>query len=288
MSENPQSVILVTGATGNVGRQVVSQLLGTGSGVRAVTRNPDSAHLPGGADVMRGDLSDPDSLDACLDGVEAVLLVWPFLTAEAAPAVLRVIAEHARRIVYLSSLGVRDGVEPQADPINQFHADMEHLIEQSGLEWTFLRPSGFAANTLFWAREIRADGVVRAPFGAAARSLIHERDIAAVAARALTGDGHGGARYVLTGPQALTQVAQVRTIGEAIGRPLRWEEIPPEAARQQLLAEGWPPAVADGMLDAHAELVTEPELVTATVEAVTGAPARTFRQWATDHAGDFR
>ncbi len=105
--------------------------------------------------------------------------------------------------------------------------------------------------------------------------------------RALAGEGHGKAKYVLTGPEALTQVEQVHTIGEAIGRPLRFEEIPPEAARQQMVGY-LPPSAVNGALDAWARMVTEPEPVTSTVEDVTGAPARTFREWAIDHAGDFR
>ncbi|HEX6554257.1 MAG TPA: NAD(P)H-binding protein [Ktedonobacteraceae bacterium] len=282
-----QSLILVTGATGHVGRQVVSQLQGTGVAVRALARNPDSAGLQDGVDVVRGDLSVPDNLDACLNGVEAVFLLWPFMTADFAPAVLNAITKHARRIVYLSALSVRDDLEQQSDTITAFHAAIERLIEQSGLEWTILRSSGFATNTLGWAPQIRADGVVRWPYGAAARSLIHERDIAAMAVRALTSDGHGGAKYVLTGPQLLTQVEQVHTIGEVIGRPLRYEEISREAARQQMLTY-WPPALVDGALDTWARFVTEPEMVSSTVEEVTGAPARTFRQWAVDHASDFR
>ena len=193
-----QSKVLVTGATGHVGRQVVSQLLGTGAAVRAMTRNPDSAELPEDIEVVRADLSMPGTLKAYLDGVEAVFLLWPFLTAEAAAAVLDVVSKYARRIVYLSSMSVRDDIEEQADTISAFHADVERLIEKSPLEWTFLRCSGFATNTLGWAEQIRADGVVRWPYGAAVRSLIHERDIAAVAVRALAGEGHGKAKYVLT------------------------------------------------------------------------------------------
>lgn len=198
------SVILVTGATGNVGRHVVSQLLRTGAAVRALARNPDSAGLPDSVAVVRGDLSAPDTLDTCLNGVDAVFLLWPGLTADFAPAVLDVISKHARRLVFLSSLGVRDDLEQQPDPINALHADIEHVIEQSGLEWTFLRPGGFATNTLWWAPQIRADGVVRWVYGACARASIHERDIAAVAARVLTSGGHGAAKYLLTGPQTLT------------------------------------------------------------------------------------
>ncbi|MER5424436.1 NAD(P)H-binding protein [Streptosporangium roseum] len=281
-------MILVTGASGNVGRQVVSQLRDAGAAVRALVRDPSAAGLPEEVDVVRGDLSAPDTLEVALDGVESVFLVWPFLTADGAPAVLDVIGRHARRVVYLSSAGVREDVERQGDPINQFHADVERLIERSGLEWTFLRAGGFAANTLAWAPEIRDGGVVRAPFGAATRSLIHEQDIAAVAVRVLTGDGHAGAKHHLTGPELLSTVEQVRAVGEAAGRPARFEEIPVEEARRQMLADGWPTSVVDGIFDAHAGMVTEPERVTSTVEEITGVPARTFRQWAADHAGDFR
>ncbi len=282
-----QNMILVIGATGHVGRHVVSQLRRTGDALRALVRNPDSAGLASDVDVVRGDLSAPDTLDACLDGVEAVFLVWPFVTADFAPAVLDAVTKHARRIVYLSSLSVRDDLEQQTDPITACHAAIERLIAQSGLEWIFLRSSGLATNTLGWAPQIRAAGVVRWPYGAAARSLIHEQDIAAVAVRALTGDGHGVAKYILTGPQSLTQVEQVHIIGEVIGRTLRYEEISREVARQQMLTY-WPPALVDGALDAWARMVTEPELVSSTVGEVTGAPARTFREWAIDHAGDFR
>ena len=277
---------LVIGATGNVGRHLVEELTTAGVAVRALVRTA-AAGLPDGVEVVHGDLTEPDGLEACAAGVESVFLLWPFLTAEAAPPVLKAIAAHARRLVYLSSMSVRDDLAEQSDPISGFHADIERLIEASGLEWTFLRAGGFATNTLQWAPQIRAEGVVRWPYGAAARSLIDERDIAAVAARALTGEGHQGARYTLTGPEALTQVEQVRLIGEAIGRPLRFEEIPPEEARRRMLEGGWPPAYADGALGAWAAMARTPEPVSSTVEEITGTPPRTFRQWALDHAGDF-
>ena len=276
-------MILVTGATGTVGRQTVLQLLATGAEVRALTRHPEGARLPGAVEVMGGDLSEPGTLAPALKGVDAVFLVWPFTTAEGAPAVLDAIERETRRLVYLSSAG---GQRP--DPAGMFHADMEHLIEESRLEWRFLRPSGFAANTRLWAGQIRAGGVVRWPYGAAARSLIHESDIAAVAARALTDDGHGGEKPVLTGPELLTQAEQVHTIGEAIGRPVRWEEVTSDAVRGGLAAAFGDASFADHALDAWARFVDEPELVTSTVESITGAPARTFREWASDHADDFR
>jgi uncharacterized protein YbjT (DUF2867 family) len=276
--------MVVTGATGKVGRQVVTQLSERGVPVRAITRDPGSAGLPAGVEVVGGDMSDPASLEPHLAGADAVFLVWPFTSPEEAAdegsRVVQVLARQVPRIVYLSA-------QAAASRPNSFWATIERLIEQSGAAWTFLRPTGFAANTLMWADQIRSRGVVRWPYGAAARSLIHERDIAAVAVVAMTDGRHAGQKYVLTGPEAITQAEQARVIGEAIGRPVRWEELAPEEARQQLLAAWGDPAFVDSALATWAGLVTEPEPVTQTVEQVTGIPARTFKQWAGDHVSDF-
>jgi uncharacterized protein YbjT (DUF2867 family) len=212
-----------------------------------------------------------------------VFLVWPFTNADDAPGVLDVVQRQTHRLVYLSSAG---GQRPE--PVGMFHADVEREFEASELAWTFLRPSGFAANTRMWADQIRRDGVVRWPFGAAQRSLIDERDIAAVAVRVLTSDGHDGARYHLTGPEVVTQAEQVRAIGKAIGRDVRWEEVPADAVRDGLRAAFGNPSFADHALATWARFVEEPELVTGTVEEVTGRPARPFRDWAIEHADDFR
>lgn len=283
-----RSTILVTGATGRVGGQVVSQLRGTGVTVRALTRNPKAASFPEDIDVVRGDLSDADTLDVALDGVDSVFLVFPRLQADhAAPAVIKKIAQHARRIVYLSAAGVPDLQGEHVEGIIGSHAHVERLIKQSGMEWTFLRPSGFATNTLMWADQIRAGNVVRWFHGRATRSLIHEHDIGAVAVCVLTEEDHGEARYHLTGPGQLTQIEQARAIGEAIGRPVRFEELAPGIARQEFF-DGVPAALVDSILNAHAEMVNQPEPVTSTVQDLTGAPARTFYQWAIDHASEFR
>ncbi|SBW18133.1 SDR family oxidoreductase [Protofrankia symbiont of Coriaria ruscifolia] len=279
-------MILVTGATGNVGRQVTSQLLNAGVPVRALTRDPDSARLPHGVDIVRGDLLTPDTVATAIHGAEAVFLMWPFPTAKSAPSVLDALKEHARRIVFLSSGVVRDDLDKQANSIGRRHADVERSIERSGMEWTFLRPHGFATNTFSWAPQIRAGDIVRGAYGAAAMTLLHELDIASVAVHALIENDHVGRRYVLTGPEILTQVEQVHILGDAIGRPLLWEEIPPDAARQQMLS--WlPSSVVDVVLDGYAHMVTEPGPMTSTVEEITGVPARTFREWATDHVDDF-
>lgn len=197
--------VLVTGATGNVGRQVVSQLLARGVRVRAMARNPQSAGLPSQVEIVRGDLTIPATLDSCLNGVGAVFLVWQ-AAAEGIAAALERIGKHAQRIVFLSNLTVRDGTEEQAFPVTTMHAKIERLIEISGIRWTFLRPGAFASNArIWWGPQIRAGDVVRWPCPDAVTSPIHESDIAAVAVRALCEDGHAEAKYILTGPQSLTQ-----------------------------------------------------------------------------------
>ena len=278
-------MILVTGATGTVGRQVVAQLRERGVPVRGVSRDPAAADVPTGVEMVRGDLADPASVEPYLAGADAVFLVWPFnspeVTADLGARTAGMLARHVTRVVYLSA-------QPAAGRPDSSWAVMERLIEASGVAWTFLEPTGFATNTLMWADQVRRESVVRWPYGAAARSLIHEHDIAAVAVQALTETGHAGRRYVLTGPEAVTQADQARIIGEATGRAVRWEELPPPEARRQLLTAWGDPGFVDSALATWAGLVTRPELVTQTVEEVTGHPARTFRQWAASHADDFR
>ncbi|MFD6454893.1 NAD(P)H-binding protein [Nocardia sp. NPDC060220] len=280
------SRVLVIGATGHVGGQVAAQLAAGGTWVRASARDPRAASLPSGIEVVQGDLTVPDTLDSALDGIDAVYLTWPMLSAEIAERVVARIAAHARRIVLLSSASVRDDLDEQDHPIGRAHALIEQPITESSLEWTFLRPGGFATNTVEWAPQIRAGDVVRGAYGAATMPLLHEADIAAVAVRALTTDGHAGAKYHLTGPAALSRIDQVEAIGAALGRTLVWEEISPEDAVAQM---GWlPPDIARVVLRGLAGLVGTPGSVTSTVHDVTGSPARDYRRWAADHVADFR
>jgi uncharacterized protein YbjT (DUF2867 family) len=280
--------ILIIGATGRTGRKVVSQLAATGTRVRALVRNPHTAGLPPHVDVVRGDLTLPETLDECLDGIDAVFLVWTAPPDTVAPALER-IAKHARRIVFLSSpYKTAHPFFQQPNPVRVLHADIERLIETSGCQWTFLRPGMLASNALFWwARQIRAGDVVRWPYLAAPTAPIDERDIAAVAVRALCEEGHAGAEYVLTGPQSLSQFEQISTIGDVIGRSLRIEEMSPEEARDEWLTSV-PAFVVKMLLDAWAAAIGQPAFVTSTVAEITGAPARMFRGWATDHAAEFR
>lgn len=274
-------LILVTGATGNVGSNIVSELLDTGESVRALVRDPGAARLPAAVEMAQGDLTAPDTVEAALEGVGKVFLLWPSFDSEAATPILEALAGHARRVVYLSSEAVREDTAA-------YEGTVEWQLERLAREWTFLRPTGFASNTLLWADQIRSGDVVRWPFPEATRSLIHERDIADVAVRALTGDALVGARPIISGPEALTQAEQVETIGEAIGRPLRFEEISREAARGQLVETFGDPAFVDTALDAWAAMIDEPEVLTSTVQEITGTPARSLHRWALDHGDEFR
>jgi uncharacterized protein YbjT (DUF2867 family) len=280
--------VLVVGATGRVGREVVRELCAAGAFVRALARNPDACSFLPQVEVVRGDLTVPESLEGALDGVDAVFLVWVAPPATIDPAVERM-SKHVRRIVFVSApLKTAHPFFQQPNPTRMLHAAVERAIETSGIDWTFLRPGIFAANALhFWGPQIRAGNVVRWPYLGAPTAPVDERDIAAVAVRTLCDDGHAGAEYVLTGPDSLTQFEQISTIGRAIGRNLRIEEISPDEARRGVLAP-WPATVAEMLLAAWAAAVGRPAFLTSTVEEVAGSPARTFAEWAADHARQFR
>jgi len=280
--------VLVTGATGRVGRAVVLQLLSAGVPVRARTRRPAAADLPANVEAVAGDLTVPESLDVALTGVGAVFLLWA-ASPQTAPAVIDRIASHTRRVVFLSS--PHKTPHPffrQPNPMARFHAHVERLIAAARLESTIIRPGMFASNArLWWADTIRDGDVVRWPYGAAETAPIDERDIASVAARALSEVGHVGGDYVLTGSESLSQAQQVSVIGDVLGRRIRFEELSPEEFRHET-AGRWPRPVVDMLLAAWAATVGRPAYVTSTVADVVGSPPRSFRQWAVDHADAFR
>jgi uncharacterized protein YbjT (DUF2867 family) len=288
VTRETQHLVLVTGATGRVGRHVVAELLGAGVTVRALTRRPDAAALPAGVEVVAGDLTAPQSLDAALQGVAAVFLVWTAPQATA-PAVIERVAKQARRVVFLSS--PHQTPHPffqQPNPMAALHAGIERLIANAAVASTIIRPGMFASNTRFWwADAIRAGDSVRWPYGDVETAPVDERDVAAVAARALYEDGHAGGDYVLTGPESLSQAGQVRIIGEVIGRAIRFQELTPDEFRRET-AGRWPGAIVDMLLAAWGAAAGRPAFVTSTVADVTGSPARSFRQWAGDHADAFR
>jgi uncharacterized protein YbjT (DUF2867 family) len=284
-------VVLVTGATGRVGRLVVDELLRAGASVRALTRRPDQAALPAGVEVVAGDFAMPESLDPALEGAAAVFLVWTAAPA-AAPAVITRLAAHPsprpRRVTYLSApCRTPHPFFQQPNPMAAVHAEVERLLADTGLEVAVLRPGMFASNALpWWAPQIRAGDVVRWPYAAAETAPIDERDIAAVAARTLLDERHAGGDYVLTGPESLSQAAQVHAIGNAIGRPLRLEELSPDEFRREA-AGTWPAGVVEMLLAAWGAALGQPAFVTSAVHEILSSPPRTFHRWAADHAAAF-
>lgn len=288
MSHTDSAPVLVTGATGRIGRVVIDRLLAAGVPVRALTHRPEAAAtLPAQVDVFTGDLTAPESLDPALKGAGAVFLVWT-APPQTAAAVVDRLAAHLRRVVFLSS--PHQTPHPffqQPNPMAELHADIERLIAVAGLESTIIRPGMLASNSLaWWAPAIREGQVVRWPYGAAETAPVDDRDVAAVAARALYQDRYVGGDYVLTGPESLTQAAQVDVIGGALGRQIAFEEMTPDEFRH--LASGTvPSSVVDMLLAAWSAAVGQPAHVTTTVADILGTPPRTLRQWAADHATAF-
>ncbi|MFJ7414758.1 NAD(P)H-binding protein [Streptomyces sp. NPDC098077] len=270
--------ILVTGATGTVGRRVVEQLLERGEHVRALTRDPARADFPDGVDVVRGDLTDPASLGPALDGVSGLHLITfggesfaPLETAEEILALAR--KAGVRRVTVLHGGG---------------ETPMETAVRASDFAWTVVMPVEFMANALEWAPGIKSEGVVREPFVNRLSAMVHETDIGAVAAAALTEDGHGGQEYLVTGPQALTVGDKTAALAAARGADVELVELTEEQALEVWRGQGMPEDVIGFLIAVYRDTPPEGRTVLDTVEKVTGRPARTFAQWAEEHADHFR
>jgi len=285
--------IVVTGATGFVGRHVVAQLAAAGERVRAMTRNPAGASVPDGVEVVRGDLLEPSSVAEALAGADRLYLFPEPRTAVEVVAAAR--KAGVGRIVTLSSGAVTGGLD------TDYQLPVEQAVEASGCEWTHLRPGEFASNTLrLWGPSIRAERLVRHHQPDWRGLPTHEADIAAVGVAALLGDGHHGRAYDLTGPERLSARDQVAAIAAALGEEVRLEEVTPQQARDILKAQGgWAADSADFLTGFESYSPGQiPELTVEewdamikplpTVEEVTGRPARTFAEWAADHVADFR
>ncbi|MFJ8917302.1 NAD(P)H-binding protein [Amycolatopsis sp. NPDC102389] len=278
-------MILITGANGVVGRQVMNVLLRQGVDVAAVTRG-DGAGLPGDAEVVAGDLFQPDWIEPALEGVEAIQ-ISPRATGPGLEELLKLAAGRGVRRVTLLSATTVEYPAGEARFAAQFQY-AEDLVTRSGLEWTVLRLADFAANALAWAPQLQAGDVVRGAYGRAATSPIHETDIAEVAAHALLGDLPAESVYTLTGPGSVDQYEKVRLLGAAIGRELSFVELPPERVRQGMLAQGLPEEVPARLLGSLADYSERPGPTTTTVEELLGRPALTFAGWARDNAPAFQ
>jgi uncharacterized protein YbjT (DUF2867 family) len=276
------ATILVTGATGNVGGELVRTLLAGGEQVRALVRDGRQGLLPSGAAPAVGDLDRPETLSSALAGTRAVFLLsgyrdMPGLLAAA-------IGAGVERVVLLSGSSVE--ASDTANPISRYMIRSEAAVRASGLPWTILRPSAFMSNTLQWAPQLKARDVVRAPFAGVRQAVVDPLDIAAVAAEGLRTPRHQGRAYRLTGPESLLPADRVRVLAEVLGRRLRFEGQPDVEAREQMRRE-MPEEYAEAFFSFYARGTVDEAPVLPTVEEVTGRPARTFEQWALAHASAF-
>lgn len=275
-------MILVAGATGNVGAELVRVLTSAGQPVRALSRRPESATLPAGASAVGGDLNEPDTLADALNGTRGMFVLSGYRDM---PGLFRrARAAGVRQVVLLS--GSSAGARDLDNAISRYMVASEAAVRDSGLAWTILRPVSFMSNTLQWADQLRSGDVVRAPFAEVLVAPIDPCDIAAVAVAALSG-GHEERVYPLTGPESLRPADRLHVLGSVLGRELRFVAQTDAQARAEMSAAMPSPYVdaffrffADGMLDESAVLPT--------VADVTGRPPRTFRQWALAHAAAFR
>ncbi|MFE6702418.1 NAD(P)H-binding protein [Streptomyces sp. NPDC057718] len=279
-------MILVTGATGAVGREVAAQLAAADP-VRILARRPERLTVRGdGVEVVQGEYGDRTALDRALRGVDSVFLVTNSPTEPDDERVAAVAAAAGvRHLVKLSMMAVE---EPGADDfITRRQRENEEAIRQSGVPWTFVRPRTFMSNTLSWAPGIRAAGVVRALYGDAPVACVDPRDVAAVAVAALTGTGHEGRAYAVSGPEAITAREQTAQLSRLLGRPLRFEELGVEAARTALLAK-YPRPVAEAFLEsAERQREGAKAAVVPTVQELTGRQASSYHVWSADHADAF-
>ena len=282
-------MILVTGATGNIGGAVLEQLVQAGHAVRALARDPAKLErLAGKVEIVKGDLAKPETLDAAFAGVDKAFVLCaggdlPTLAGNAAAAAKKAGVKH---IVLLSSASTVGEHETQ---IGRWHIEAEARVKATGIPWTMIEPGAFASNTLMWAGSIKARGAVFQPTGDGKTTPIDPHDIADVSVKALTEPGHEGKSYVLSGPESLSSAEQVAKISAAIGKPLQFVDVPPEAARENMEKAGMPEVFIRAMLEVMALVKaghgTEG---TTTVEQLLGRKARTYDDWLARNVAAFK
>jgi len=281
-------MILVIGATGTVGREVVAQLLLEGQRVRALTRDPSRARLDERVKLIAGDLARPETLARAVEGSERVFSVALGPEGGLREGALARAARDAgvRHIVKLSVLGAGGNAR---SGVASWHDSGERAIQESGIAWTFVRPTAFMSNALWWSDTIRSEGRVFSNFGYGKLAVIHPRDVASVAVRALVSPGHEGKAYPLTGPEALGTDEQVRILAAAIGRPIEYVPVDDDAALERMRMAGMPAYLIDALLP-FGEVVRggRATRVSGVVKQLTGRQPLTFAEWAREHAAEFR
>jgi len=286
-------MILITGATGQVGGETARELRRQGHAVRALVRDPGSpaaaALAAAGVELVQGDQARPETIGAALDGATAVLVGSSNdegqVERESNVIAAAQAAGHGARIVKLAALGTAPG-----SPISILatHAAVEARLAASGLPWTSLRPGSFMQNFLRYTDTITGHGAFYGCQGDAPIAMVDVRDLAAVAAGCLTQDGHSGQVYEVTGPESLSHAQAAGAIAEATGQPCTYVDVPGAAAREAMIGMGLPGWLADDLV-ALAALFDSPlgRNVTTVVPDITGSPARSFATFARDHVSQF-
>ena len=283
-------MIVVTGATGTVGSEVVRQLNAAGQKVRALVRDPAKAEKIKGANVelAKGDLTKPETVRAALQGADKLFLLY---TGEDLQPVEAKVVEEAKKagvkhVVYLSVIGAE--MEPGI-ALGRGHRDTEKAIEKAGIPYTFLRPSGFMSNMFNNLDSIKAQGKFYGPWGDGKMGLIHPADIAASAVKALTTPGHEGKAYVLTGTESINNGEQAKILSQAVGKNIEYVAVPPEAAADGMLKGGMPKAYVDMLIEFSG--VVRAGFAAATtgdLEKLLGRKPKTFADWSKENAAAFK
>jgi uncharacterized protein YbjT (DUF2867 family) len=276
-------MILVTGATGNAGGAVVRALRERGESVRALMRRASSRALPDGVEVAEGDLDHAETLKPHLSGVSAVFLLAGYGGLRESLAAMS--DAGVERVVLLSSSAAPS--RDLSNAIARYHIESEDAVRAAGIPWTFLQPNSFMSNAFRWLAQLRAGDIVRLPFADARVAMIDPADLGSVAAAALREDVHHGQAYRLSGPESLRPADQVAAVGELLGRELRFEAQPDDEAREEM-SRSMPPEYVDAFFRFFVDGTLDESQVLPTVEAITGRPPRSFRQWTLTHADEIR
>ncbi|MBN9741087.1 NmrA family transcriptional regulator [Amycolatopsis sp. A1MSW2902] len=279
-------MIVVTGATGNIGRPLVRALADAGEQVTAVSRR--AAEVPEGVRHVVADLADPASLEPALTGAKALFLLLSgdlhAVGANPVDLVAKAADAGVRRVVLLSTLGV--ATRPFGTTRIAMR-ELEDAVRESGLDWVILRPGGFASNALWWAESVRTQGIVAAPFGDTGVPIIDPADIGEVAAACLRDDRHVGGVYELTGPEVITPRQQTEALAAALGKPVRFQELTRAEAKAGMM-QSMPGELADDTLDILSSPTPAELRVSPDVEQILGRAPRSFADWAARNIAAFR
>jgi uncharacterized protein YbjT (DUF2867 family) len=276
-------MIFVTGATGNVGRELVRVLAEAGEPVRAlIRRDEDRPHLPAGVDGVIGDLNRPETLTGALPGVRAAHLLAGYDGLGELLAAMR--DAGVERVTLQSGSSASTG--DMTNAVTRYHVLSERAIRESGLAWTFIQPNSFMTNTLGWLPQMQAGDTIRLPFAGVPIAMIDPADIAEVAAAALTTDRHEGRSYRLSGPESLLPAERVAILARVLRRELRFEAQSDEEAHAEMSAS-MPAEYVDAFFSFFVDGTIDESTVLPTVEEILGRPPRRFEDWAGEHAAVF-